>query len=353
MFYKLKKALIKSSLKKHKKNSDFDIEKADRYKLEGNEEPGVNDSHYFSFHSFNSLERIIYRSSRRSGSATNELWFIYRDENGKIYLPVQDHFQQNEVHPCDVTCIKAGETIKIEYRGKVIQAVETSDKEFVPDPKGKGTDCYMKAIFNAVSPVFEFSRDQDPEVLASCIAREKDMSNVKNAFKQVYQIHYEQSGFSDIEITIEGKTKVIPKMVTMRDHSYGKRDWNFFDRYIWSMILLENGEMIQTGWMQYPVIKELQSGCHIGKDKSVSGFRNTTLDSMPCTGTNADKIEFTCNYADKSINNIKGSLDFKVATHFDGCFTVNIGVYKYDVNGLQGRGVCEFAYNTDKSRWKR
>ena len=351
--YKLKKLLIKRGLKKHQRNSDFDIEVADRYFLTGKEEPGINDSHYFSFHSFNTLERIIYRSSRRSGNATNELWFIYRDKDGNIYLPVKDHFTQKEVHPCSVTCIDAGKTMKVEYKGKVIRGIESKDKEIVPDLKAKPIDCYMKAIFTAVSPVFEFSRDQDPEVLASCIAKEKDMNNVRNAFKQVYQIHYEQSGFSDIEITLDNKTTSIYKMVTMRDHSYGKRDWDFFDRYIWSMVLLENGDMLQTGWMQYPVVKELQSGCIIGKNKAVSGYKNTPMDNMPCTGTNADKLDFNCKYADKSVRNIKGDLDFKVATHFDGCFTVNIGVYKYDVDGIQGRGVCEFAYNTDKSRWKR
>ena len=353
MDYETKKSLILQRMKQGEGLFKFDINTADRYELDDSAGPDVNNSHYFCYFSFKNQETLFYRSARRGGDAKDEVWLVFRDKSGNVYMASKDHYSHEEGNPTTITCIEPEKVMKFEYHGFVRKAVLTKNGYAINDNLPL-LSAKMVATFYGKTQIFEFTRDLDPEVTAGCIAREEDISNVQNAFKAIHQVHYEQGGLCDLEIEIDGVKSSVKDGPSMRDHSYGRRVWDFFDRYIWNIILTEKGDLIHNSWMQYPVLKELQAGFDLSPTKFLSLRETTKMDDVPCVGTTPKEWTVVTTYKDGSKHTITGRPDFVVPFLFEDDFLVNEGVCEYLIDGkIRGRGIGEFSFNANKNRWKR
>jgi hypothetical protein len=87
MFYSLKKTIICKSINKRVKQHPFDYHYAESFSLEGEEDPLINNSYYFSAHDENMS--FFARLGKRVNA--DEAWFALYLE-GKIYSLKQEFF---------------------------------------------------------------------------------------------------------------------------------------------------------------------------------------------------------------------------------------------------------------------
>lgn len=348
----MKAKIVERSMKKRQTENPFDIVYADNYKLPPDAENAQNNSHYFFLTDFKTGETMFVRSAMRGGTHTDELWFMYCDGKGNIMLAEKDHVAKGEKNPVRVECAEAGKTMRFYYDGNVVPAVKT-DQGYVPKSGAKPQKLTMEGEFDGTSGIFEFSTHMSPKLMSRAISREKFTRSFQETMGAIHQIHYEQSGRATAVIKTDGREITMKDVVAARDHSFGKREWDYFDRYIWTICVLENGDFIHTSMMRYPAISYLQAGFHISGDRMTSMLKSTEMDELPTLGTTPPTVEIVAEYVDGKRRVIRAKEDFKVPYLFDDDFKVVEGVYDYDVDGVRGRGIVEFSFNRDKSRWSR
>lgn len=351
MFYHLKKAIIRKRIAKKAANSNFNLEEAEFYVLPPDASGDINNSHYFTIPGITGNERMFLRSAKRGADAEDEVWLTFVDADGNVFINDKDHIQKGEHDPVTITAIEPGVKIAFRYDGTVKKGI-IDNKRATIDENSESLKCLVEGEFIGKSKVFEFTQDLDPTVTASCIAREKDLKNVQNAFEQIYQVHYEQGGLINMTVTIGDKKYELKDCPAVRDHSYGRRVWDFFNRYIWSVILTEDGNLINTSYIRYPVLDQLNAGFIINEKEKISLIKSGDMDDLPMTGRTPDTFEFKTAYADGTKHHIEGKLDFFVPYYFVGEFLVNEGFCDFLIDGkIKGKGIGEFAFCKDKSRW--
>ncbi len=348
----LKAKVIESAMRKNRREHPFDVEYADNYQLPADAERTHSNSHYYFLTDFKSDETLFFRSAVRGGDKTDELWFMYSDGRGNILLAEKDHIEKGERNPVSVECVEAGKLLKFRYDGNVVPGVKTDDG-YVPQKGAAPQKLTMEGVFTGTSPVFEFSTHMSPKLMSRAISREKFDRSFQETMSAIHQVHLEQSGRATAVINTGGREIRLENFPAARDHSYGKREWSYFDRYIWTIALLENGDFVHTSMMRYPAVSYLQAGFYISGGKVISLLKATEMDELPTLGTVPAAIEITGVYEDGKQRITRAKNDFKVPYLFDEDFKVVEGVSDFEIDGVKGRGITEFAFNADKSRWGR
>lgn len=354
IFYPLKKAIMSLSMNKRKKQHPFDIAYSDNYQIPEDAGSEHNNSQYFCFHSQNSKESFFIRLALRGGNYPNEVWFTYRDKNGTVFVSDKDHFPKNETPPVSIRVIEAGKKLEFAYNGKMKRARVDETGEVDLYAPGELLDANLSAVFVATSDPFEFSRHMSTEPVARVMAKEKWNKSFFNALQENHQVHYEQIGRIDGTLTIGNETYTFSDTHAFRDHSYGKRDWDYFDRYVWIFGLLENGDTIQCNWVRYPAVTELQTGFYTTADNNTVCLKKATrLNDLPLYENKCPlAVSATLTFEDGRVLTLTTKREISVPYQFQ-TFRVNEGVSVFDINGLKGRGITEFSFNADVNRWTR
>lgn len=349
----LKTRIIAGAMDKRKAANPFSDEYSDNYELPADADSSQNNSHYFSIHDLNSRESLYMRLALRGGDAPTESWFVYRNNSGEVFMPERDHIPKGESIPGEVKCLAGGKIMAFRYKGTLKRA-SLGEKGFTPDPRSEDIPVDLSAEFHAVTDSFEFSRHMATEPVARALAREKFTKEFRGALSEHHQVHYEQSGRVTGKMRLGDREIVLDNLPAFRDHSYGKRDWNYFDRYVWLVALLENGDFIHNSLIRYPAVTELQAGFYKSGGKTVCVKKCTSMDELPLTGGVPGAFSYQVEYEDGTRRNVSCRLDFTVPFVFgNGTYYVNEGVSDFTVDGLAGRGITEFAFNADSSRWSR
>lgn len=350
----LKQRILARAMDKRKVANPFSDEYSDNFRLADNADSSQNNSNYFSVHDLNGKLSLYLRLGQRGGDAPTEVWFVYRDQDGNVFMAEQDHFPKGETVPMTVKCVKAGKILRFTFKGNVKAAVLTEDG-YAPDTASKDIPVELEAEFDATTESFEFSRHMSTEPVARALSREKFTKKFRAAMQEHHQVHYEQAGTVTAQMSFGGKDIKIDRLPAFRDHSYGKRDWNYFDRYVWLVGLLNSGEFIHNSLIRYPAVTELQAGFRKFDGKTVCIKNCTSMDDLPVTGGVPERFAYEVEYEDGLVRKIECELDFTVRFLFGGgTYIVNEGVSNFFVDGQPaGRGITEFAFNVDKTRWTR
>lgn len=332
----------------------------------------MNNSYYFSGHDLQG-NSLIFRLGKRSGGR-NEVWFAVKDIDGNAYFNSSQFFYSNPINQINnncisalATCIETGKKWAFSFSGKVSEAsLKGAKKDKIT---GNEIDLSFDGIFTASNKIFEFSRHMDTAPLAKSLASEKWSKKFLVELKENHQVHYEQTGEIKGLLILNGRKRNI-KLSAIRDHSYGKRDWNYMDRHIWLMALMENGQALNLSMVRYPAVKELQSGYltsgdrngnfDIGTDTAVSKNRviciesATQMDEIECTGAVPEKFDYSVKFTDGNCFKVSCCKELEFIFPFnDGVYTIHEGIGSFAFNGIKGRGIIEFGFNRDKSRWTR
>ncbi|MDR0877268.1 MAG: hypothetical protein LBN21_04390, partial [Treponema sp.] len=342
-------------MNKQKKANPFNADYSDRYTLPPDADSFHNNSQYFSIHDAASRRTLYMRLAVRGGDAPDEVWLVYREGDGPVYIAGKDHISKGEKIPASIECIEGGKELRFRYWGNLKRG-KLTDKGYVPDPDSPDFPVDLDARFYGKTQAFEFSRHMSTEPVARALSKEKFTKDFQAALAENHQVHFEQAGLVSGILKLEGRDIVFEKARAFRDHSYGKRDWGYMDRHIWLVGLLENGDFFHTSLIRYPAIRNLQAGFYTAgegdEEKTVCLKNSTSMDDLPLNGGVPPAFSFTVEYEDGKKRRVECTLDFTVPFDFGGgAYFLSEGVSEFTVDGLKGRGITEFGYNADSSRW--
>ena len=126
------------------------------------------------------------------------------------------------------------------------------------------------------------------------------------------------------------------------------------NRYIWLMALMENGDALNVNMVRYPAINELQTGYLVSNGKTICVHEATSIDNMECSGRVPHKFQYMVKLVDNRSFNVSCEKELEYIFPFNnGAHTIFEGIGSFNINGLKVRGIMEFGFNSDSTRWIR
>jgi hypothetical protein len=334
---KIKKSIILKSIKSRNLKSPFDENYAETYKLNEQSTKYNINSYYFSGH--NQYNSSVYTRIAFRGDGSVEIWFVYKDTKGFVYFNKNQHCNVID-SPISIKCIEVGKLWELTYKG-VLSLLSDLDANF---------DVSAKLTFSSVSKIFDFETDVDPNILATSLSKEKWDKRFRENNKINKQTHYEQQGDINLDINING---VLSQVVFpgMKDHSFGYRDWSYMDKHIWLMILLGNGECLNLNMVNYPHMK-LQTGYYTKNNKTIGISAATPFKELDGNGSCLPSFSYFIKLTDGQTFNVSATLECEIPFSFDSVYTICEGIGTFVVNEIKARGIIEYGYNADRTRWE-
>ncbi len=335
IFEKAKLGIMRSVLDKRKKKNPFDIHFAEHYKLPEDADIYDINSYFFSCHDMQGRS-LMLRHAARGGDVT-EVWFAYRDEKGNEYINDKQYYDK-EPPATSVKCIETDKKWLFSFEGEVRD--QKNDK--LMDAKFEGT-------FDATRTLFEFSQHLDSRVLGGAIAKEKWTKDYFKALQKQNQVHYEQPGRLTGTIQI-GRKKTMLELNAMRDHSYGRRDWNYMNNHFWLTCLFDDGTTFNANVVSVPAIRSLATG-YIEDGNEALGLCRASVDVDIKNYAVPEKFSYTGEFLNGETFKVDCELESVFVFPLDGGkYVIYEGVGTFNMNGKKGRGNLEFGFNGDESR---
>jgi len=319
------------------KQRDFSINELERKHLN----PDVlnfNDSSYFagvSSDGFVVITRLAFRADK-----PNENWFkIYIPGEGiwgfeNMELPEREGFTQGEF---SYTPIIPGKEWSIKYKGPVFQ-----------DDKKEEVSIDLK--WNSTVPIINFDKEGTSyEQVAHQIAMEKWNRQFFSKLKEIHKTHYEQAALLTGAIVWKGKKHTV-NLKGIRDHSFGSRTWNDWERHIWYLGLLEDGRFFNISIVDYDFIKDLKAGfIWDGKSSYLSHYKTPSFKDLNLTEPLPTEVSFGV-IENKGDSEILIKTDMKRFFPFmmDDIYHIRQTMAKFNYDGVQGIGIAEMGINTKR-----
>lgn len=336
---KVKAALMKKMLLSKKEKNPFDERLAELYQLPQDAPVTFNNSYYFSGHSI-SGESIFLRLGLR-GDGSCEVWFVYR--NGALFYrnPVTEYVFAEE-SPLKVSCIESSKTWRITYEGLLQDGNQENAQPIMAKFSG---------IFTATDPIYDFFYHASVVPLARAMAQEKWSKSFFAEVQENNQTHYEQNGQMSGTLLL-GEQEIAIDIHTVRDHSFGKRDWNYMNKHMWLAALLENGDMVNISMVSYPAIKQLNTGNVILNGHTASIVETIAYEDMINDGKGPEEFHLACVLENGKKITVYGKKETEVVYSLgEGGYILREGLGTFTVDGKRARGIIEFGFNADSSRW--
>ena len=327
MFYNFKKQIMCRALAKRNKQNPFDYQYAEYFTLEGETDTWLNNSYYFSAH--DESMSIFARLGKRVHA--EETWFaIYLD--GKLYSLQQESFP---VGTAPVHVEKNGDGWDLSFQGKLNGNEEAS----------------VQATFIGNQEPIDFTSDMPAERMAAGIANEKWSKVFFSQLQNVSgQCHYEQEGVLEGQLTLNGRT-IEFHLPCVRDHSFGKRDWNYMNNHLWLMAVSPH-QQLNYSLVSYPVMSVLEVG-HYRDHTGLHYMLKADLDFQQINqGTVPRELAFHMKLDNSRAIAVKAKFLTGLAYHFqDGQYILHENIAEFDIDGKRCRGILEIGFNADCNRY--
>lgn len=332
---KLKLSFLCKQLDKRKQKNPFNPHYAEHYTLPKDADKYAINSYFFSCHNL-SGESLMLRHAAR-GEGITEVWFAYRDTDGNEYIGDKQYYE-NEPPATSVTCLETEKKWLFQFDSSV---VNQKTDEVLP-AKFEGT-------FVASREIFEFSAHLDSHVLAGAIAKEKWRKDYFKALQQQNQVHCEQPGKVTGMLSLGGK-EIVLRLNAMRDHSYGRRDWNYMNNHFWLTCLFDDGTTFNANVVSVPAIRSLATG-YIEDGKHALGVRKAVIDREINNYEVPEKFSYTGEFLNGDTFKVDCALESVFVFTLDGGnYLIYEGVGTFDMDGKKGRGNLEFGFNGEEAR---
>lgn len=327
MFFKLKQDIMCKVLEKRNKENPFSATYAENYTLEGATDPLLNNSYYFSAH--NDKMSVFARLGRRVNM--DESWFCVCMD-GVVHFLLQEVFPAGE-SPLKVR--KTGDDWTVSFEGKL------NGKE----------EARFRATFSAKHPPVDFTCDMPAVRMATGIANEKWSRSYFNELQNVSgQCHYEQEGKLEGNLVLDGRD-VDFCLPCVRDHSFGKRDWNYMNNHLWLMAVSEDCQF-NYSLVSYPVITALEVG-HFRDGSGMHSMLEADLDFAEVgRGEVPHELAFTMRLADGRDLPVEARLLTGVTYRFqNGEYILHENIAQFKIGDKTCRGILEIGFNRDSGRF--
>ncbi len=327
MLYTLKKRIMCHALAKRNRQNPFDYTYAENFSLEGKKDTLLNNSYYFSAHN----EEMSFFARLGKRVHMEETWFVvYLD--GKLYSLSQETFPAGK-SPLHVE--KAGDNWTVSYNGKLNEHDEAS----------------LQATFVGNRKPIDFTSDMPAERMAAGIANEKWSKSFFGQLQNVSgQCHYEQEGVLEGLLTLNGKTMEF-RLPCVRDHSFGKRDWNYMNNHLWLMAVSPTRQF-NYSLVSYPVMSALE----VGNYRDVTGLHlmlQADLDFQQISqGTIPQELALHVKLDDSRTLAVKAKVLTGLTYHFqDNQYILHENIAEFTIDGTVYRGILEIGFNADSHRY--
>lgn len=315
------------AIDKRNRQNPFDYQFAENFSLDGVEDPLINNSYYFSAH--DEKKSFFARLGKRVNA--DETWFvIYLDDN--VYSLKQQFFPQGQ---SPVKVEKDGENWAVSYQGVL------NDNDEIT----------FQATFIAKHNPIDFTSDMPAERMATGIANEKWNKAFFEQLQNVSgQCHYEQEGVLEGQLTLNGKT-VDFKLPCVRDHSFGKRDWNYMNNHLWLMAV-SSDRQFNYSLVSYPVMSVLEVG-NYRDEAGMHYLRQAGLDFHEINkGTIPQELSLNVLLDNGQKISVLAKKITGVTYHFqDGQYILHENIAEFVIDGNSCRGILEIGFNRDSSRY--
>ena len=341
----LKESIMVHSIKKKNKKEPFIAEIAEHYQLPENANKLDTNSYYFSAHDLEGNSVFLRRAER--GDQTVEVWVAYKTKDA-IYTNKKQLFKRDEA-PVTVKCVETAKQWDVHFNGDL--HVAKISKEGIAKVSGKAIKSKIDMTFQATTEIFDFTYHLNPKYMAKTLAKAKWDKDFQKNMKENQQRHYEQQGVATIHIEIGEKQETL-SLTAMRDHSYGRRDWNYMDRHIWLMALMGKAQSLNINMVSYPHMKGLKTGYYEEKGTTIQIEVFPNLEQFPALGNVPKTLKYDMILENGHAFHIEAFKELEIQFPFDqGNYTICEGIGTFDINGYKARGIIEFGYNKDKNRW--
>lgn len=328
MFYLLKKKIMCKAIERKNNQAPFDYQHAEAFTLDGVTDPLINNSYYFSAH--NAHMSVFVRLGRRADK--DEAWFALFWEN-RLYVLEQEFFPAGGSPLRVEKCNEEGWMVS--FNGVLNDSIQAA----------------FSARFIPTQQPIDFTSNMPPSRMATGIANEKWSKAFFDALQNVSgQCHYEQEGRLDGNMTLNGSS-VTFNLPCIRDHSFGKRDWNYMNNHLWLMAVTPACQF-NYSLVSYPVLSVLE----VGNYRSDAGLRymlEANLDFRQISSGNVPKeLEFDVHLDDGRTVHVVSRVITGVTYHFqDGQYTLYENIAEFRIDGHDCRGIFEIGFNRDKGRY--
>ncbi|XP_047993503.1 uncharacterized protein LOC125231937 [Leguminivora glycinivorella] len=203
--------------------------------------------------------------------------------------------------------------------------------------------------WTANSRHFDFDCELHAPAVIRSIAREPWTRQYFDGLKKAHQSHYEQFGTLRCSATLGGETLQF-SLPSFRDHSYGaRRDWALMRRYAFHHIFLADGSSASVGVVCQPsTATHFELGVVRLADGRVAAARGVGLQLWQHgeAGTPPRDYGFSFRAGDQDYY-VQVQVEHE-ATHYVSAeweARMQERFCRYAVNGVPGRGTCEFHYH--------
>ena len=330
MGYRLKTMLMKSIIAKKQKNQPFDYEASENFSLSPNDDSTINNSYYFSAHGTDKKESFYCRLGIRN--CHSEVWFYYA--NGTNRYALKTMLYQEDV-PLKV--IRNEDGWLIAYRGELTREDNT---KVAAEFEGK---------FTSEEPPIDFFSHMPPIRTAKAMAGEKWSKQFFAEVQSNNQVHYEQTGRLHGTLKVDGEFIELD-LPCVRDHSFGKRDWNYMNNHLWLMAV-NNTSQLNFSMVSYPALSILEVGNYKTAKNPMAYMLEASYDRSLTVNSVPEKLELAVTLSNQSKLNITAKkVDEESYLFQNGDYCLVEGVGEFTINGEAYRGIMEIGFNREKAR---
>lgn len=314
-------------LDKRNKEKPFDYDAAENYSLENEQDPLLNNSYYFSAHGGHMS--LFVRLGKRV--LEEETWFaIYMD--GTLYSLKQELFP----------------------RGGSPLHIEKEEGEWAISFDGilnENDRICLKAKFKGTQEPIDFTSNMPAQRMATGIANEKWNKVFFNALQNVSgQCHYEQEGILEGSFTLNGVSKDF-QLPCVRDHSFGKRDWNYMNNHLWLMAVSPSTQF-NYSLVSYPVISALE----VGNYRDQEGMHYLMQANLDFKKISSGKVPQSLGFNILLDNQRTISVEARFIagityTFKNGRYILHENIAEFKIDGQVCRGILEIGFNKDETRY--
>lgn len=275
--------------------------------------------------------RLAFRGPRR----TAECWFDLSLEDGlRLGLPTLPGPEGEgfSLGPVSFVCREPGRAWEVRYAGPLV------------DGAGASRSAELSLSFTSTHPLYDYAESSDRRLIADAIARERWSRDFFLALKDLEQVHYEQFGQLRGRLVVDGQARELD-LLSVRDHSYGSRDWTTWDRHYWISGATADGEGFTAVAIRYLFCGPLYAGFVTAPDGSSDAIvACTPLDEVarehvwPSRG----RLELTLRSGRRRVLEFerRGVFPYEM----DGAYLMREGIGAYRLDGKPAYGLCEFGF---------
>ncbi|MCK5807382.1 hypothetical protein KAH37_00205 [bacterium] len=329
------KRFLANQMVKHKKKRAISLSILET-KQSDSEVLDYNDSSYFAGLSRDGFSFVTRQSFRTNRS--NENWLkvdipgfgVWGFENRK--MEEGEGFVQGNLK---YQCQKPGEEWTISYDGPVFQ-------------NGEEREIKINLQWKSMTPIMDFDKEgTSPKQVASQLAKERWSLYFFRKLKEIHTVHYEQGG--EITGTIQWREKEFSvKLKGVRDHSFGRRNWNDWERHIWFLGILDDGRFFNVSVIDYRFVKNLKAGFIFSNGKYTTFAQTPSFDELDLEEILPSELSLEVK---SELNGEKIVIKTEMQQFFsfdmDGVYHIREAKSEFHYGSVKGIGIAEMGIKKD------